>query len=77
MNKDENINNKRVLLAGASIFIIMPIFLFLLEKIIGDSDTLSNPKLLLGIIFGGAVLTDHLFVKYLKNKNKIKNETNN
>ena len=75
-DKTGNINNKRILLAGASIFLIMPVFLFLLEKTIGDSDTLSNPKLLIGIIGGGAVLIDHFFVKIIKSKNntKVRNE---
>ena len=64
-NKKENINRKRVLLAGASLFIIMPVFLFVLEKII-SSYYLSNPKLFIGIVVGGAILIDAAFVKLYK-----------
>jgi len=73
MNKNdeiENIKGKRILLAGASVFLIMPIFLFLLEKVISSFYEINNPKLLIGLIVGGAVLIDYYFVKHLKEKLK-------
>ena len=69
-NETENLNSKRILLAGASVFLIIPVFLFLLEKIVGDSDDLSNPKLLIGVFAGGTALIDFLFVKFIKRNEK-------
>ena len=70
MNKEntKNLTGNRVLLAGASIFIIMPALLFITEKLISYPD-INNPKLIIGVIFGGVVLIDTIFVKFYKTRN--------
>jgi len=69
MNKEntKNLTSNRVLLAGVSVFIIMPALLFIAEKLINYPD-INNPKLIIGVVFGGAVLIDTIFVKFYKNK---------
>lgn len=67
-NKElEIITSKRMLLAGATIFLIMPVFWLVLDKAF-NANYLEDPMLLIYITFAAAVFMDRVFVKIINTR---------
>ena len=63
----EIITSKRILLARATIFLIMPVFWLVLDKAL-NGKYLEDPMLLIYITFAAAVFMDRVFVKIINTR---------